>query len=175
MNWITAAVIIFGVMVWLSRKSTPDAGQKHPSAVRPSAVPLAEQISNAVAAGNLAEMARLLGEADTPMERHDLLSALVSAAYAGRSQPDMRKRLYEYGQMYTDSFDEMLPHLQEASEGEPVNSPVFKCLAISMEEDLQFEEAVALCRKALKRGLVDGTKTGFEGRIRRLQRKQASA
>jgi hypothetical protein len=162
-------------MVWLSRKSLPGAGRKHPPAIGPSSPPLAEQISNTVASGNVQEMARLLAEADTPMDRHNLLSGLVLTAYAGRSQPVMRQQLYEYGQMYTDGFDKMLPHLQEASGDEPVNAPVFKCLAISMEEDLQFEEAVTLCRKALAWDLVDGTKTGFEGRIRRIQRKQEAA
>lgn len=172
MNWITAAVILLGVMVCLSRKSRPEEGEKQPRAIVPQEPSLADRISDAVADGDLQEMVRLLGKTDTPMDRHHLLSALVGKAYAERIQPDMRKQLYEYGQIYTDEFDEIHPHLKDTGENGDVNAPVFKCMAIAMEEDMKFEEALALCQRALDYNLVDGTKTGYEGRIKRIRRKQ---
>ncbi|MFO7886537.1 MAG: hypothetical protein R6U68_17130, partial [Desulfobacteraceae bacterium] len=57
---------------------------------------------------------------------------------------------------------------------DPKIIPVFKMLAIMLEEDGAYDQAVAVCRTALANGLEDGTKTGFEGRIKRLLKKKES-
>jgi hypothetical protein len=57
---------------------------------------------------------------------------------------------------------------------DPKIIPVFKMLAIMLEEDGAYDQAVAVCRTALDNGLEDGTKTGFEGRIKRILKKKES-
>jgi hypothetical protein len=45
-------------------------------------------------------------------------------------------------------------------------------VAITLEEDSRFDEALSICQQAMKWKLGDGTKTGFEGRKTRLERKR---
>lgn len=69
--------------------------------------------------------------------------------------------------------DNMWKHHNEKGELEfvPPQFPSFKRLAIIYENNKNYQEAIEICEKALKLNLRDGTKTGFEGRIKRLERK----
>ena len=51
----------------------------------------------------------------------------------------------------------------------PRRFPSFQRLAIIYENQGKYEEAIKICELALKLNLKDGTKTGFKGRIKRLQ------
>jgi len=53
----------------------------------------------------------------------------------------------------------------------PPRFPSFQRLAIIYERLGKYDEAIKICEKALKYGLVDGTKSGFEGRIERLKKR----
>src|SRR5690625_739555 len=53
----------------------------------------------------------------------------------------------------------------------PPSIPSFKRLAIIYEQQQRFEEAIDICELALRYGLHDDTKSGFEGRIEKLKRK----
>lgn len=50
--------------------------------------------------------------------------------------------------------------------------PSFQRLAIIFEKRGHFDEAIEVCKQALALGLHDDTKTNFEGRIERLERKK---
>jgi len=171
MNWLTASALFVGVLIWLSGKAKkPKARQ----ARKPEApeVSRQERLRDAIGSGDLQKMEEILPELVSPLDRHELLSAVIKKTYALRSQPAMRARLYEFGQVYIGEFDRMAPLLQKSSQGRPVEAPAIKSLAIALEEDRKFDAAIDLCRKALAWGLDDGTKTGYEGRIRRIKKKQ---
>lgn len=51
------------------------------------------------------------------------------------------------------------------------NSLAFKTLAIIYEKDEEYEKAIDISLKALELGQNDGTKGGYAGRIKRLQKK----
>jgi hypothetical protein len=48
-------------------------------------------------------------------------------------------------------------------------------MAITLEENRKFDEALDICGKALQWDLDDGTKTGYQGRTDRIRRKQSKA
>jgi hypothetical protein len=52
--------------------------------------------------------------------------------------------------------------------------PSFKRLAIIFESEKKYNEAIKVSKLALKYGLSDGTKGGYEGRINKLQEKTAN-
>jgi hypothetical protein len=47
-------------------------------------------------------------------------------------------------------------------------------MAIAMEEDQRYQDALEVCRIAVEWDLDDGTKTGYAGRINRIKKKQAA-
>lgn len=51
------------------------------------------------------------------------------------------------------------------------NIPSFKRLSILYEKQEKYKEAIDICNKAIELGLKDNTKTGYEGRIKRLEKK----
>ena len=53
----------------------------------------------------------------------------------------------------------------------PPRFPSFQRLAIIYEKQGKLEEAIEVCKKSLENDLRAGTKSGFEGRIERLERK----
>lgn len=174
MNWLTVSAIILGVLIWMSRKARLAPSQGHQKSRR-TGIARAEQIQNAISCGTLAELEKLLLDVKSPLDRHLLLSALAKKLYDLRDQPSMRAKFYEYGGIYANEFDVMLPTIKEDREAWEVAAPLFKWLAIAMEEDRRFDEALDLCRKALDWGLDDGTKTGYAGRMNRIKKKQAAA
>jgi len=117
-----------------------------------------------------------LETASDPWERHLLYLQTIEAAYRGRrTNRDDRSTAIALSHQYLSEF----PDLRQAvfdnmANQDPKIIPVFKMLAIMLEEDRAYDQAVAVCRTALANGLEDGTKTGFEGRIQRLLKKKES-
>jgi hypothetical protein len=111
-----------------------------------------------------------------PWERHLLYLQKIEAAYRGRrTSMDDRSAAIALSYQYLSEF----PGLRQAvfdnmEDQDPKIIPVFKMLAIMLEEDGAYDQAVAVCRTALANGLEDGTKTGFEGRIQRILKKKES-
>jgi hypothetical protein len=66
----------------------------------------------------------------------------------------------------------VLDGMVQSGQERPEQVETFKMLAIVMGEDERYDEAVDICKKALSLGLEDGTNTGFEGRIARLEKKR---
>lgn len=69
--------------------------------------------------------------------------------------------------------DKMWKHYNQDGElvFTPPRFPSFQRLAIIYENQGKYGEAIKVCEKAIENGLKDGTKTGFEGRIKRLEKK----
>ena len=167
MNWFATSVLIIGLLIWYSRKASPArTGAK-------AKVP-AEQLKDILKSGDPEKMASALERFSGPLDRHRLLTALVQGVYPQRADGTAREHLYAYGTSYLGEFDRIAPALQAESAPEAPDVPVFRCLAIAMEEDERFDEALNICRLALDWDLDDGTKTGYAGRMRRLEKKKAA-
>ena len=175
MEWITASIIFFGALICFSIKGKRHI-QANRSDKREPAAKLSrdDRVPSAINSGNLENMEQLLREVKSPKDRHYLLSKMVKKVYAVRREPPMRARLYDLGKIYLSEFDRMAPLIKETSGDGEMDVPVFKCLAIAMEEDKRFNEAISICKNALAWELDDGTKTGYKGRIERIIKKQSA-
>jgi hypothetical protein len=129
---------------------------------------------NELAADDLDGMLAALPAATNPLDRHRLYLRIVDAAYRERDEAENREICLEYGQRYIDEFPKMEPALRETHDGDLPPIPVFKQMAITLEEDGDYEMGIAISEKALIHEVDDGTKTGFAGRIKRLQKKMAA-
>ncbi len=173
MHWISFA-IAGGVLHWLYRRGKRVAGAqtapRRPREGEKAQAP-ADPVAAALASEDLDRLRGVVDQAATPLEQHLVLSKIIAVAYRQREDPSLRAVLLENGRRYIALFPELFPALKDEL-GENVHQiPVFKQMAITLGEDGDYDGAVAVCRTALDYDMNDGTRTGFEGRIARLQKK----
>ena len=106
-----------------------------------------------------------------PDVRHQLLIRIIEKTYKERHQPAMQKIFFRFAAIHLNELPQLLPALTAKSKGHLPNIITFKLLAIALEELSRYEEAIKVCEQAIQTGMSDGTKTGFDGRIKRLRKK----
>jgi Flp pilus assembly protein TadD len=131
----------------------------------------ANSVFDAWTSGDLSTMMAQLNQKTTLVDRHFLLMNIVAATYKGRDDPEMRAVCRKIAQMHIDEFPRIKPALKR-SLGVLPRVPTFQQYATVLTEEQRFEEAIAVCEKALKFGLSDGTKGDFEGRIELIKKKR---
>jgi len=105
-----------------------------------------------------------------PTDKHFVYNSLIKLYYKQREdREDAIENCIKYCKKDIDSINGFL----DAWDGEPPRISAFKRLAIIYDKQENYREAIEICDKALKLGLSDGTKGGFEGRKERLQNKIA--
>ncbi len=111
-----------------------------------------------------------------PWQRHLLYLQKIEDAYRGRrASMDDRKTAIALSRQYLSEFPDLRPAVfDRMQDQDPIVIPVFKMLAIMLEEEEAYDQAEEVCRTALANGVEDGTKTGFEGRIKRIRKKKES-
>jgi hypothetical protein len=174
MHWISFA-IAGGLLHWLYRRGKRAAGAqtapgRHRAAGKAQAPP--DPVAAALASEDLDRLTGVVDQAATPLEQHLVLSRIIALAYRQREDPSLRAVLLENGRRYLALFPELFPALK-AELGENVHQiPVFKQMAIALSEGGDYDAAIAVCRNALDYDMDDGTRTGFAGRIGRIQKKR---
>jgi hypothetical protein len=83
----------------------------------------------------------------------------------------MNKLFLRFAGMHVKELPKMAAALKTAGGGRRPVVPAFSLLAAALEEDGRMEEALSVCSQAAELGLADGTRAGFAGRIRKLQKK----
>jgi hypothetical protein len=107
-----------------------------------------------------------------PEDRHHLLQAICNIAYGQRDTPAMRKILTQCAQIYIDEVEQLMPAVKQMQDSPFPNIAIFKQIAISLEEEDRLDQALSICDMAQTLDLDDGTKTGYAGRVSRLERKK---
>jgi len=113
---------------------------------------------------------------DNPIDRHFVYNHLIELYYKLR---DERKDALEKCFYYCKEDINRLPQFLRSYKNEysyieadvTPRCPSVQQLAIIYEKKEKFQEAVDLCNYAINLGLDDGTKGGFQGRIKRLENK----
>jgi hypothetical protein len=134
-----------------------------------------DTVKTAISSGDLDQMVKAVSSPASPTDRHFLLQRIVEIAYKNRKDPEFREVLFRHARMLLAEYPNIVPTLQEQFGSKLPNDHTFKLFTISLEEDGRFEEAIGVCKQALEYGMDDETKTGFEGRIERIKRKQKAA
>jgi hypothetical protein len=168
MSWYIS-IIVVGLLIGIARhRMTQTTTQKTEESVQERE----GDVKTAIASGDLDEMLKAVSFPSTPIDRHFLLQKIVEVTYKKRQEPETRKLFTQYARMHLDEFSNFIPPLEEQFGGKLPNVPTFKLFVISLEEEGKYDDAIKVCKQALEYGMDDETKTGFEGRIERIRRKQ---
>ena len=117
----------------------------------------------------LAENAAFLAEETDPLARHRLLSSLTESSYKNRKDTAFRSACHYFSAQHIAEFEQIAAPLKESNRGTLPQVMTFQNYANLLVEDKEFNQAIDVCQKALSFGLDDKTKTGFEGRIARIE------
>lgn len=111
-------------------------------------------------------------QATSVLERYTALQNIIAECYKQRKSADYLNYGAQLAQPYLLLFRDAC-----AEQGKDVELKTsgFLHLATLLNDTQAFDAAIALCREALTLGLSDGTVTGFEGRISRIEKAQAKA
>lgn len=116
-----------------------------------------------------------LEKANDPLMRHRLYQQITESSYKHRTDAAWRQISKTFSKQHISEFAEMVKPLKKANGGSLPQVLTFQNYATLLAEDNQFDEAIAVCEKALEFGLDDKTKTGFAGRVERIRKQKAKA
>ena len=105
-------------------------------------------------------------------DRYSALQNMVGECYKQRKSADYLNYGAQLAQEYIALFQAVTAEQGKTAE---LKSTGFLHLATLLNDTQAFDAAIVLCRKALEFGLSDGTVTGFEGRISRIEKAQTKA
>ncbi|WP_413490294.1 hypothetical protein [Shewanella baltica] len=104
--------------------------------------------------------------------RYTALQNMVAECYKQRKSADY----LNYGAQLAEEYVALFQAASaEQGKDTELKSSGFLHLATLLNDTQAFDAAIVICRKALALGLSDGTVTGFEGRINRIEKAQAKA
>jgi hypothetical protein len=172
MNWFNLAIIGLGLIVGYSKQRQQggvSAAQTSPDSATKSAGSKSEKSWQYSNLDDLIDAARIPLD---PIHRHKLLTKIILKTYAQRRDVRMKKIFHRFARIHLAEFPELAPVLKSKHDGSLPRIATFKLCAIVFEEEEDYEAAIAVCQMALGMGIDDGTKSGFSGRLRRLQKKQ---
>jgi hypothetical protein len=170
MEWLAGIVFGLGVLTWSMRQINARHGRRVKTSRKQSVSSQARQVKNVPQKGDQTMLADL-NQIDDPLERHRIYTQIMEQAFHDRNSGTARELLLEMGRYYQAEFDRLLPYLRDENGPEPEILPL-KWLAMALEEDGRYEEALTICRRAEDWKVSDGTKTGFAGRRQRIARKR---
>jgi len=122
---------------------------------------------------DVSRMVAALDVETNSIDRHFLLQTLVKETYRLRKQEEMAGICLATAALHLKEFPSLIEPLKEAFGVLPRVS-TFQHYATLLAERGDFEKAIHVCQVAIAYGLQDGTKSGFEGRIKRIQKVQIS-
>lgn len=120
----------------------------------------------------LARAAEEYQSAETALARYNALQNVIAECYKQRKSTEYLAYGAALHGLYLALFHSA--NAEKPKELE-LKTPGFMQLATLLNDTQDFDKAIALCQEAIKLGLTDGTVTGFEGRISRIEKAQAKA
>jgi hypothetical protein len=180
MEWIVLIILIIGgVWYWQYRhgKNNRHVGTSLP----PRSTTYVSRMGRSVEAdesfyawtsGDLARMISATNQQTNPIDGHFLLMGIVNQTYKDRKKQDMGKLCAEIAEKHLAEFPNIAPALKKDMGGELPRVTTFQHYATLLTERGEYKRAIEVCEEALRYGLHDNTKGGFEARIDRIKRKQ---
>mgnify|MGYP000341978733 CR=1 FL=1 len=116
-----------------------------------------------------------LPETADPWEWHTVYTRGIEHAYKNRTtESRMVDIVVMYGGRYLARFPRIKSTVSDHLGDRARDISVFKHLAIVLDEVHAYDDAIKVCNTAISHGIVDGTRTGFAGRIKRIYQKKNS-
>ncbi|MCE9686015.1 hypothetical protein LZP73_07265 [Shewanella sp. AS16] len=111
-------------------------------------------------------------EAATSVQlKHQALLGALGECYKQRKQADY----LNFGANLATDYVQVFAELQKQMPGVEQKGQGFMQLATLLNDSGRFDTAIELCQQAQQHGLSDGTVTGFEGRIARIEKAKLKA
>ena len=107
--------------------------------------------------------------------KHQALLNVIAECYKQRKLPEYSTYGAALSSDYLAVFTEYLPVHQATTPDIDAKGIGFMQLSTLLNDTGDFDSAIALCERAIEYGLSDGTVTGFEGRLVRIQKAAAKA
>lgn len=114
-----------------------------------------------------------LDDEKDPLARHRLYQQITETSYRNRADDGWRTICKTFSARHIDEFEQIKVPLAESNGGSLPQVLTFQNYATLLVEDGQYDKAIGVCEQALSFGLDDKTKTGFAGRIERIQKQKA--
>ena len=134
----------------------------------------ADSVFDAWTSRDLEQMVAQLNVKTKPVDRHFLLMGIVKQAYKERDHPEMRELIHRVAQLHIKEFPRIKPALVRFLHAVP-GVGTFELYAKLLTEEGRYDEAIAVCKKAIDFGVTERTKGGYPGRIERIKRKRDKA
>jgi hypothetical protein len=168
MNWFSLTIIALGLILGYSKhseQSKTSTAPENSDKIKPEKSRQSDDLNGLIDATK-----RPL----EPIERHRLLTKIVEKTYKQLTDVCMKKIFHRFASIHLNEFPDLAPALKAAHRGSLPPAPTFKLSAMVFEEEENYQAAMGVCKIALEYGIDDGTKSGFSGRLKRLQKKQKS-
>tara|TARA_R110000796_G_scaffold122229_10_gene236606 strand:- start:7413 stop:8285 length:873 start_codon:yes stop_codon:yes gene_type:complete len=107
--------------------------------------------------------------------QHNGLASVINHCYKMRKQADYCQYGAALQLTYLDLYRSLHQQYVSQKSTDEIKSPAFMQLSTLLNDVGQFDEAIKVCEQALEYQLTDGTVTGFEGRIKRIEKAKAKA
>lgn len=130
----------------------------------------ADEVFAAWTAQDLPRMLSALELKTNAIDRHFLLMGIVSETYKHRGDPEMAQICSRVAEMHIAEFPQIARPLKSDMDGILPRVTTFQHYATLLTEQSRFDRAIEVCETAIRFGLHDGTKSGFEGRIERIKK-----
>ncbi len=121
--------------------------------------------------GDLDDMLKVASTKTNPIDRHYLLQSIVDAAYKLRKDKQRRQLCIEYAEKHLQEFPSIVQALKNSTGGLLPRVTTFQKYATVLTENGEYTKAIKVCTQAIEYGLHDNTKSGYEGRIARIEKK----
>lgn len=132
----------------------------------------ADEVFNAWTSGQLKRMLKATSKKTNSVDRHFLLMGICKETYKRRKEPEYKALFLQYARLHIGEYPDLSPDLKIQHDGMVLGTPTFQNLSTVLAEEGHFDEAIKVCKLAMAYGLEDGTKSGFEGRIKRIEKKR---
>jgi hypothetical protein len=129
-----------------------------------------DEAREAYLSGNFDRMLRAVSEPASRVNRHFLLMLIVNTSYEKRADTRMRSICRSIGVLHIKEMGSIIPALKSHYKWGLPRISTFQHLAAVYAEDGDYDLAIEVCRFALSFNLTDDTKSGYAGRIKRIEK-----
>jgi len=120
----------------------------------------------------LKRMIQDLSKEKDPVDWHFKVQHIVGETYKRRKDPAVRKICRKIGLKHISEFQKIADPLKRHFDGLLPRITTFQHLATVLTEDGDYDLAINVCKRAIIYKLKDGTKGGFAGRIKKIEKKK---
>jgi hypothetical protein len=128
------------------------------------------EIKDKAKKGDIEAIKEIIASEDHPMHKNDLFNLAFHAVNSKTDSPSALLIAEQIGLLYFDFYENNLSAVKK-SKYNMIYLNMVKLYVFTRE----FDKAIAACKQAIASGLTDGTKTGYTGRLNRVENQKTKS